>query len=35
MVKRDLISGSEIKVSFTKPAEPEALSRTEAGFGLG
>jgi len=31
MVKRDLISVSEIKVSFTKPAQPKpSISRTEA-----
>jgi flagellar protein FliO/FliZ len=31
MVKRDLISASEIKVSFTKPAQPKpSSSRTEA-----
>jgi flagellar protein FliO/FliZ len=31
MVKRDLISGSKIKVSFTKPAQPKpSISRTEA-----
>lgn len=30
MVKRDLISGAQIKTSFTKPGERESLSRTEA-----
>jgi flagellar protein FliO/FliZ len=31
MVKRDLISGAQIKVSFTKPAQPKpSISRTEA-----
>jgi flagellar protein FliO/FliZ len=31
MVKRDLISGPQIKVSFTKPAQPKlSISRTEA-----
>jgi flagellar protein FliO/FliZ len=31
MVKRDLISGAQIKTSFTKPAQPKpSISRTEA-----